>query len=318
VIVKEKKSKLYLKIKLGSFICALFLWLFVVLNNTYNYNVDIPIEIENLRAGKILAETIPQKMTVNFHGKGSYLLAMRYLKSSAGRFRMDLNTINRFWICPVGNYPDWIILPRGLRSEIQVREIVSPDTIRIVLDDKDQKLVPVDYSNIDIEPRAGYVVVGEVELTPDSVLISGPVRTIRNIRSVQTKPYRFENKTRDISGEVELESLSSELLTLNFQKVRFFAHIQKLGERMIDDVEIKVENNPGNLSVNVEPSFVRLKIIGGVEIIGAVDYDDIEAYVNFPLGLQRGNSINAQVNVNLPENVMRYESTPAEVKISIR
>jgi len=315
---RRKKSGLNLKIKVGSFIFALLLWLFVVINNTYNYNVEVPIDIENLKQGKIIAREIPEKIVVNFHGKGIYLLAMKYLKSSNARFRLDLSTINRFWNCPVSDYLSWIILPRGLRGEIQVREVVSPDTIRIVLDDKAEKQVPVDCSDISIQPKTGYVLVGPPDAIPDSVTVSGPERIVSHISAVSVKPYKFDNKSNDFSAEIELKKPESELVTLKEEKIRLFAEIQKLGEKVIDNVEVKVKNVPVGIEVIVEPSVINLKIIGGVTIIGEIDYEHIEVYVNYPQELRESNSTLVRVNVEVPEKITSYEPTPPEVRLSVK
>ncbi|RKY88458.1 hypothetical protein DRQ09_02820 [candidate division KSB1 bacterium] len=318
MISRKKRVRLNLKAKLGSFIIALFLWLYVVLNNTYNYNIKIPIEIVNIKPGKILAKDIPGKMTVNFQGKGSYLLAMKFLSSSSPRFRMDLSTISSFWVCPVENYIKWIILPRGLRKEILVRDILSPDTIKVVLDDKVSKKVPIDYSKIEIKPKTGYILAGKVKLVPDSVLVTGPKKLLKNIKTVSTKLYKLENKTNDFSGEVELEPLPSKLLSLNILKTQFFVSIQRLGEKQINDVKVKIKNIPKNIDIVVEPSTVNVKVIGGVEFIKNLTSSDIEAFINYGSHIKISSNSLIKVNFHLPEEIISYESTPSEVKLSIR
>lgn len=262
------------KVKIVVFFIALLLWFHVVTEQYYEYDYWIPIEPANIRSGKVIENKIPKRALVKFRGKGKALIA---LSNANVKIILDLNEVERYAKIELRK-EDVNIMPR--RLNVEALAVIKPDSVEIILGRAKTKLVPIT-PNISVEPEAGYTVVGGVRVEPDSVMVKGPEKLLGEIKRVLTERKIYKSAKKDVFGKVKLIPPSDERLSIEMEEVHFFADVQKLAEKTITNVPIKVINIPKKLKVTVVPSTLSLKLEGGVDLLLTLTREDIMAYIDY-------------------------------------
>lgn len=263
------------KIKLIVLTFAVFIWFFVVTENDYEYMIEVPVKVLNVPAGKIILNEIPRTTKVKVHGNGKALIALSV--SRGARVDLDLSGIE--------HRKTFVLEPKNIffsraSSSIEAKEIISPDSINVILDDFINKKVAI-VPKFNIKSAPGYTVVGEVKLNPDSLLISGPASLVSKIYELYTQEAEYTDLRSDLKEIIDLAPLPSEKITTLTNKIEVFLDIQKLLERTISEVPVEVRNAPKNMIVHVVPSTLSLVLEGGAELVSQVSRNDIVAYIDY-------------------------------------
>ena len=263
------------KIKIVVLTLAVFIWFFVVTENDYEYMVDVPVNVLNPPHGKEILNDIPGTAKIKVQGNGKALIAL-----SLGRgARVDLD------ISEVESSKNFILTPKDIffsraSGSIRAKEIISPDSITVTLDKSEGKRVPI-APKIKIITAPGYTVVGEIKLSPDSVLITGPESLVSEVNEIYTQEVEYTDLTFDLGEIIPLAPLPSNKISTFKDQIEIFLDIQKLLERTIYEVPVEVKNAPKNMLVHVVPSTLSLVIEGGAELISQVRPSDIVAYIDY-------------------------------------
>jgi hypothetical protein len=263
------------KIKLIVLTFAIFIWFFVVTENDYEYMIEVPVNILNVPAGKVILNEIPRTAKIKVHGIGKALIALSV--SRGARVDLDLSEVER--------HKTFILEPKNVffsraGSSIEAKEIISPDSINIILDDFINKKVVI-VPKFDIKPAPGYTVAGDVKLNPDSLLISGPASLVSKIDEISTQEAEYTDLRSDLKEVIDLAPLPSDKITASTDKIEVYLDIQKLLERTISEVPVEVRNAPRNMIVHVVPSTLSLVLEGGADLVSQVSRNDIVAYIDY-------------------------------------
>ena len=263
------------KLKLVALIFAVLIWFMVVTENDYDHVIEIPITAVNVHKSKVILNEFPRKANVRITGSGKSLIALGV--SRGARLELDmLGVENRktFHLEPRN-----VILPRPAGT-INPVEILMPDSVTIILDDFTTKRIPVK-SKVKLVPAPGYIAVGDVQISPDSVIVSGPKSIVENIEDVFTLDEEYSELTFDFEKAFSLAPLPYQRVALNKSVVEVFQNIQKLVEVTLNGVPVEVRNPPGNMKVNVRPSTLSLVLKGGGDLLTQLNRNDIIAYIDY-------------------------------------
>jgi len=299
------------RIKLSAFLVAIVCWFAIVTESKYQYVLDVHVVPVNLPEGKILVNKLPPTATVRFEGRGKALLALRF--GQAANIKLDLSKVTSEANLVLKDME--MVIPR--RDEVVFWKVLSPDTVFVRLDYLETKKIPV-ITQIDVETIPGYTQVGNIKLTPDSILISGSVNTVRRLNRIMTRPVAFKNQQSTFSSRVELAKIPDSLNIMQQDlAVDFTVDIQKLMEDQVDEVPIYVENAPGNRRVTPRPSTVKLTIIGGEQLIMGLDKRFFKAVVDYKQ--RKPNSANGyKPRIEKPDGVEIARVVPQNIKLEIQ
>jgi len=299
----------------GSLSLAIFLWVFVKLSVSYEYEFQIPIVPLNIREGKALSQEIPETAEIVLEGKGSTLMALRWFWGSEIQFNLNLITIQSFWDCPTEKYASWISIPPGY--EVTLKNINYPDTIRVRLENKLEKWCTISTDSIKVVPLEGYVQVGGIQFDPDSVLISGPQSIVHKISTIATEPQSFLSVKDDISKTLDLQKPRTGLITYDIEKTNLSVEIQKLGETILENIEIQVENVPRGYTVSVLPPHIEIYVRGGVKYLQSLKSTDFTVFVNFRNRWKHQQQYREKAEILYPENIVAYEVMPDSITVMV-
>lgn len=263
------------KIKLIVFVFAVFIWFFVITENEYEHIIDVPVNTVNLPEDKVVLSEIPATAKVKVKGSGKDLIALGV--SSAARVDLDLSDIadSKTFVLE----PKSVFLSRPTGA-ILTEEIITPDSIHVVVDDFSAKTVAIE-PRIVVDVAPGFTAVGGMKLTPDSVRLSGPESIITQIEKLPTVEQRFSDLKFDLRRIVSLADPPSDKIEISILQTEVFLNVQELVELTISGVPVQVRNAPRDMAVYPRPTTLSLVLEGGGELLTRIDRDDIVAYIDY-------------------------------------
>ncbi len=264
------------RIKLVVFTVAMLFWFAVVTENEYSYELEIPIVVSNLLPTKTLASTLPATARVRFEGRGKSLLALLFRRDAY----LELDVAAARNVFETDLKPDMVHVPRRNLS-VTARQVLSPNSIALKISHLQTREVPI-VAISEITTPAGYTVVGDVRVVPDSIVISGPEELIRKIKAVSTKPLRAKEAGKSFSATLELEAFAdSTWIRLPFNQVEAAVEVQKIIELDLQEIPVRVKNAPANLNVTVVPSTLALTVEGGEKLLLNLKREEVSAFIDF-------------------------------------
>jgi hypothetical protein len=302
-----------LRVKLLTLLSGFFIWFFVITANEYFLELNVLLRLQNIPENHVLAEPVPQKIRVLFRGSGRDLLHMLLREK-----KMILNLNHR---ADAQFYPLSTDLLQAMPGQMNLKpvSVISPDSVFISLDIYQEKKVPV-RSGLNIATMDGYIQVGRINFNPDSVLIKGARQLVDRVDEILTETDSYQFLLKDLSRNVQLVKPEVDLLALSQSSVNFSVDIQRIGERNIDGIPIRVVNLPASISdAVVVPSTLSLVVHGGNNFLMDLKPDQISATIDYRLlghNLHTGGVIRqVRAAIDLPEDIIYYHAVPQSFDI---
>ncbi len=297
------------KYKITVILLAISVWFFVKIDDNYRYSFWIPLKIANLGESRIVVNDIPKRVKVTFWGKGRLLLSLMLRKDAT--YILDVSSEDDS-VEVVLDKDDVRMLKR---TNVEILNIDRPDKLVLVIKELKRKKVEV-ISQVNMETVPGYTIVGDIYVNPDSITIRGPKPYIDSISSVYTVEKTVADIKKDVNKKVKLLPLKQPFLTMEVQQVELKANVQKLMEKPLSDIPVKVLNAPENADVIVIPSTLSLILEGGTDVLLNIHQDDIQAYIDYEK-IKTAHQKYHPAYINTPDDVRYRNSKPMRFKIVI-
>ena len=273
--------------KAGAVGLAVILWFFSISNSLFDADVELPIEIRNIREGKALGQEAPRKATLRFSGTGRSLAKLLIqLPFSNAKLVLDLERVQQRHVFYLDEYlrgnPQRISIPIvGLKEKLTFVEVVSPDSIEIVLGDYKEKLVRI-IPQVTLDVAVGYTQVGDTEVFPPRVTVKGVIQAVNEVDLVRTMRRTYS----DVDGPLQitvglLHPDPEQVLEVSPVVATLKMNIQMIGELRLEEVPVKILNIPGERNITVGPSTVALTVTGGVAYLANLDKELVEVFIDY-------------------------------------
>ena len=213
-------------------------------------------------------------------------------------------------------YPQRISIPiPGIQESLEFIEVVRPDSIQIVLADYKEKRVPV-RPQITVDVVSGYTQVSGIIVTPPQVLVKGAVEAVDRVTEVLTSRRTYSNVADPLEITVGLwDPDPGKGLAIEPLNVTLTVDVQRIGERRLTEVPVKVLNIPENLNVIVGPSTVALTVTGGEDYLLNLDDDVVEVFIDYQTQWSPENLL-VEPQVRLDKNLLEYRDlVPKQLEI---
>lgn len=249
------------------FVLSLLLWIYLSLNLFYTITLIVPLDV-NVAKSQALASKIPPSIYVTVKGKGWDLVGL--LISENLTYNLDLTGVKKdIRINTFQAVTERLNIPHDV-------EILNtyPVTVRISFDKVQKKRVRV-RNNISVILKEGYKIVGNPEIIPDSVKITGAKSILSEIKYIPTETKTFENINESISVVVRLSDTLSNLIRIEPQEVIIEYNVELSAEKSYEDLSIVVYNVPLDKDVLLIPPKLKLNLRGGVEQLSQINPSEI-------------------------------------------
>lgn len=274
--VDDDDSKLFSRQKILAFAFAMLfslsLWVIVNMGRDYNVTMMVPIEVTNLPEDVALSSEVPDNAAVSISGEGWSLFNL-YMNPPKLSLNVENQQINMF---------EQVRQQIGSVSDVNVMQ-VDPMFLEVETEQRISKMVPV-VSRINISTRDQYGVIGSPEISPDSVMVSGPASKIEDINSWGTAESEYQNVNSELDLTVDLQEPPPGIV-IRPSAVSFNADVAEFTEA---EVRIPVRSRglpPGN-AITFSPSSIMVRYDVPLDqynevqnmrpFVAYVDYESIE------------------------------------------
>ncbi|MCF7807583.1 MAG: hypothetical protein K9M49_02410 [Candidatus Marinimicrobia bacterium] len=313
----KKAFTVDIQIKLGSLLLAVLLWFFVVTDIEYFFDLEIPLKVEGLTEEKALNNEIPEVIKGRFRGKGHSLLwAKMTLPASETGLVLDLSKTRNTQVYYLDNYfsdhPDRFILPRDYNLELI--HVVEPESIWVSVEAMAHKEMNINLQ-AQINPALGYMLVGEINVEPARVTVSGPRSLLDRINSFPVDPIELNGVNSDVLLDIPLHMEPAQLFQLDVKAATVTADIQSIGSVEFQNIPIRLENVPPGVEVSVIPKTIGLEAEGGLDRLLALEPKDFTVSFDYGVNWTQDQQLYVPV-ATLPMGVKRVNRfIPEKIEI---
>jgi YbbR domain-containing protein len=309
-VVMREKIKLNVKPLLGSIIFAIILWVMVATDKTYSYQIKVPIEIVRLAPHVTLLEPPPEYAVIEVQGKGRALISAWFYDVA---FRLEFPNLTKSRKIVLADYLTFLDMPTTFG--LAVVDVIDPVSFELKIGPELTSPVPIQLDGR-IQPQDGYALM-DYTFSRDSAIVSGPASKVAKLASIKTEQVNFVGQKSSFSEVVQLVNPQPGIFKITPQSVRLDLDIQRLVERIIREIPVRIRKVPPDLEVTAIPAKFALKVKGGEQIIAALDTSQIIAEIDFK-SYYRPDREKYAVSIITPEKVSWIESYPRVFSLQVK
>ncbi len=180
-------------LKLISLVFALLLWMFIMGERRLEVGFRVPLELQNIPQGLMIANEVPSLVDVRISGPRTLLMKV---SPSDISIVVDLSDLKP-GLTTFKRLEERLNLPSGLRVTR-----LSPSFIDLKLERVKEKLVPIKIA-LNGDPLAGFQ-VGSVRAVPDRVIVAGAETELKSVNEVTTEEIDLTGVNQGFSVIVPL------------------------------------------------------------------------------------------------------------------
>ncbi|MFN4122276.1 MAG: hypothetical protein ACK4GL_03100 [Flavobacteriales bacterium] len=271
--------------------CLLLSTVFWFLNTSGNlYIAQLNVPVRYLNAGNIIIDEdeLPKQVAITLNGTGYDILSF-FLNPEKGTIVVDGNKVG---IINRKNFQmGFILMQEGIeyfnRQHATIKAIdIHPDTIFVELKNKEFKKVPIKV-NLDYSFHKQYGFMKPLEITPDSIDISGDAEIISRIHHVETEIFSKHNIQSSFQKTLKL--ISIEGVNMNPSQIELNFSVEQFTEQLLE-VPVKLKNLNGLDSLILIPNIVKVTFMIALHDFVRVQNSDflVEADAAIALSNRRG------------------------------
>jgi hypothetical protein len=253
---------------------GVLLWLFVTMSYDYQTVIAVPLVVENVAPDRAIANPFPKTVQLKVRGNGWRSAALLF--GTEPRCIIDVGSLGSYkHVFTLYDVVDRLTLPVGIQPVD-----MKPESLHFDFDTFARKRVPVAL-NIDAGFRAGYGPVGETEVTPDSVTISGAASLLKTITAWPTNRTTITDIKAPLTTELLLADSASQYVRLSPRSVTIHIDVQQYAEKTIAGLTVVTEDVPTNKEVILIPPKIDIIVRGGVQQLATLGNDSFHATVAY-------------------------------------
>jgi YbbR domain-containing protein len=281
--------------------------LYVSLSSSFSIFISVPLEIKT-NEDQAIVNNLPHHLTVEIKGKGWDLVKAKYL----GKIEMCLLDISRFEFGTEQiDYP-YTKLEQNLvaMEKFEVKSI-SPERISIQLGKVTKEDRPLK-SNIQISPRMGFTLVGDVSLTPDKVMVKGFKSKMDSLIDIPTNPLIINDAYLDLTGNIPLTDSILQDYRINPTSVKYNAEIQLRSDITFRHIPVRIKAGVLPTGHVIQPKYITVVVYGGVEELAKLLPSNIGAFVDYDKIINDKTGIIIP-EIDLPANIKLLKTEPSHI-----
>jgi len=282
-------------IKGAALLLALMLYVAVQLQQPITTSFDVTLNVQ-LPPGRALLQK-PPKVRVQISGKGSQILKLRSLAGDITRRVPDTLTTSS-WAIHLDPAEVELSLPKG--ADVRVLE-VRPNEITLALDSVTRKEVRI-VSLVTVTPESGQVLHGGLSMTPTTVRLVGPEKSLAAIESVTTVPVEITSVSGEFTRNVPIDTMPLGIVRLSPKHVTVTGEMGRIAERSFGG--IPVETGAGAITnFIVTPPRVSVAVRGPEERVQALTRDSLRVVAHITGTTAGGGGGVARITVIAPRGI---------------
>ena len=237
------------------FLASIVLWFLTKLSKEYDSTVTYPVSYQNLPKDKLIQKAPPSKVDIHIKATGFKILSGKLFPRT-----LQVNAANLFSKSKNDYYlllpQQRLIIQKQMNNGVSIDHFIQ-DSVSMSLGVLSRKKVPVKLIS-NLSYQAGYHINGNVVVTPDSVVVSGPESILDTLQFVTTLEYTESEISESVHKELSLKTFTSDQnVNFNAEKVTVDFSVEKFTEGTMK-VPFTIVNLPDDLTINTFPKEVEL------------------------------------------------------------
>ena len=292
--LKKRKAKVFLLF----LICATLAWLINRLSQSYTSNTTFQVSYVNIPQEFILANTPKKELEVRLKAVGFQFLGYGL---QAKEIKLDVSKVM---------YKDstYYLTEDQLRIQLEAQlnnnsTLVDFDSDPIYFDftSLESKKVAVKAS-VELTYANNHVLEGTLNISPDSIIVSGPKSQIDTIENIETQPLTLTDLNSPFSAEVALR-LPKDLNGTKFssQVTTISGTVVKFSEKVME-VPVTVVNLPNGVKVRTFPEMVEVRCQGMLDDLKELEADNFSVVADYA-------NVSQETGNKLPITLQRHPKT---------
>ena len=286
-------------------------WIFQTLNETYEEDFQVPLELRNVPSNVVITTDLPENLHILLRDKGSQLLAYRYTR----QFKpvvVDYNTYSN----PSGHVS---ILGNELQRQIAAQLLpgtqmlgLKPDTLDFYYNFGQFKRVPIRPLG---EVRAGRLYsLAKTVYSEDSVTVYASREQLDTITAAYLQPFNLRNLTDTTHVKSNFVKVKGAKFVPAQIGVTFC--IDRLVEKTIQ-VPVQQVNFPASKQLRTFPATVKVTLQVGMGLYRKITRENFVLVVNYE-DLLKNKSTYCHLSLKtIPEGVSHVRISPQDVEYVI-
>lgn len=263
-------------------IIATILWFLNALNKDYTAEISYPVKYTDFPKGKHLISELPKDIILEVNAKGFALLGYK-VSTSFLPITFNVNTYSKHKLEGNGVL-EYTVNTREIMDKISNQlsqdiklQNITPETIEFRFSRSVSRKIAI-YPVIKYSLKKQYILKDKIQVTPDSILISGPSNLIDTMKYVYTNPLRFGEISKKVSDQVDLVNIPG--VDLPIQEVTVQMDIEKFTESK-KNIILKTRNLPDSLNIRLFPENINITYEVGLSKYDKITDADFEFSVDY-------------------------------------
>lgn len=274
--LKKRKVKVFLLFLL----CSALIWFINNLSRPYVGNAVFDLEFVNMPEGFLFEKASKNNIDVKLRAGGFQFLRFNFTNKKVNIDLSELESSSSIFFAPPNTY----------RKQIEMQLPGSMALLEIDDDTLFFEMLAVKSKKVPVKPwvvmnlAKNYLLDGKLQISPDSITITGPVEEIDTINLIRTEKITFPDLASNFSEDIdliqssELKNTSYSIYSINLKGeiARFSEKIFKLQIQKINFPDgVEVRTFPEMVSVLCKAKMKHLKDLDSSDFQVIADYDSI-------------------------------------------
>ena len=271
----NKNSKI--KRFLFFFLLATIFWVLTKFSREFTSTMQAKIKYENIPETAALAEKNINNITFDLTANGFEILFYKfkrptidiqvgkyYTKEQAG-FTISKNDLLR-------------MVASNFNRNLAVKNL-SVEQLNVRLDPIVLKKVRV-VAKTAISFKNGFKAVDSIKIAPDSVTISGPSGSLKNIKTISTDLISLKGVEKNILETIKISNLSNEIVSVRPNKVEVKLAVSEFSQGQFT-LPVEIINLPPDMEIKLVPKSVTISFDVSVNEFANISKDNFRVVCDY-------------------------------------
>jgi YbbR domain-containing protein len=236
----------------------------------------VPLSVK-LPATKAIENPLPESISIKVKGVGWQLFYLIFF-NNAKKCVVDLSDKEILEDEYIVTRTD---IFKGIQNVVDVEPIdVLPESMRLKLGQISTYYVPVSVA-INVNPKEGFVASSDLNISPDSIGVTGNEKVVKNIKFWTTKKVDLKNLNQTQTFSIELSDSLSTIVKLSRKTVDVTVDIDLAADMTLYDIPVTIRGGSLPRNHQIKPNKISVVVFGGLKELAGLSSKNITAYIDY-------------------------------------